>query len=468
MLSLRYSAIIGVCTCLGGCADFFMPDPQRDAGLLADAGLSSDAGFVPDRDSLDAGTTDPDDPPIESSFHVDPTCIEDGCIRAFTFLGTFPRARLRHFVFPEVVLDNGYHVWRVTYWTHDREAIATITAPDLTLAPSQGWHVVVNHPGTVGLADACAWSNSDAAAGVAGYFGARGFIGVAVDYPGLGTAGLHPYLVGDSEGRAGLDAARATLTLMKAASIEVSGRVALAGVSQGGHAALAALRLAPTYAPDLDVKAAAVAAPAGVFVEQWAESLAWSQQYQIPLVYHALALYAWEHTYSIDVNSPNINSLQAISSIWRPEIKDAVDLWLNTLCIVGNPDATDGAAGVVGPSLYDVIPSDPAVLWTDDFVASYLRQDFSAYPAIQHGFDDNRVRPFLQTAPLLLYQGDSDDTVLLAHTNAVVDALRAGGMDVDYRVVAGGHHTDVAFFVLAIPQIRTEEVLSWLREQLDR
>ena len=38
---------------------------------------------------------------------------------------------------------------------------------------------------------------------------ARGYVVAATDYPGLGTPETHPYLVGDSEGRAVLDSVRA-------------------------------------------------------------------------------------------------------------------------------------------------------------------------------------------------------------------------------------------------------------------
>ena len=37
----------------------------------------------------------------------------------------------------------------------------------------------------------------------------RGSVVAATDYPGLGTPGTHPYLVGDSEARAVIDFVRA-------------------------------------------------------------------------------------------------------------------------------------------------------------------------------------------------------------------------------------------------------------------
>ena len=44
----------------------------------------------------------------------------------------------------------------------------------------------------------------------------RGYVVTATDYPGLGTAGPHPYLVGISEGRAVLDSVRAARELPEA------------------------------------------------------------------------------------------------------------------------------------------------------------------------------------------------------------------------------------------------------------
>jgi Secretory lipase len=63
----------------------------------------------------------------------------------------------------------------------------------------------------------------------------RGYVVAATDYPGLGTPGPHPYLVGVSEGRAVLDAVRAARDLPGAGA---GHRFAVWGHSQGGHAVL--------------------------------------------------------------------------------------------------------------------------------------------------------------------------------------------------------------------------------------
>jgi acetyl esterase/lipase len=87
----------------------------------------------------------------------------------------------------------------------------------------------------------------------------HGFIVAATDYPGLGTAGPHPYLVGVSEARAVLDAVRAARALPGA---EAGTRFAVWGHSQGGQAALFTGMIAAQYAPDLQLVGVAAAAPA--------------------------------------------------------------------------------------------------------------------------------------------------------------------------------------------------------------
>ena len=87
----------------------------------------------------------------------------------------------------------------------------------------------------------------------------RGYIVAATDYPGLGTPGPHPYLVGKSEGRAVLNSLRAAREL---AGQVASNHMAIWGHSQGGQAALFAGLLAKDYAPELELAGVAVAAPA--------------------------------------------------------------------------------------------------------------------------------------------------------------------------------------------------------------
>src|SRR5918992_1023642 len=85
--------------------------------------------------------------------------------------------------------------------------------------PKGGWPVVSWAHGTSGIADSCAPSrdpDGDYTEYAAPQFGAWLRAGYAIantDYEGLGTPGVHPYLVGRSEGRGVVDIVRASRQL---------------------------------------------------------------------------------------------------------------------------------------------------------------------------------------------------------------------------------------------------------------
>jgi uncharacterized membrane protein HdeD (DUF308 family) len=109
--------------------------------------------------------------------------------------------------------------------------------------------------GTVGVARACAPSLGPNAISTEGMpsmnaLARNGWGMVATDYIGQGTEGNFPYLVGQGEGRSVLDAVRAA---HQVEGLDLAPETVIWGHSQGGHAALWAGQLAPTYAPDVDV-----------------------------------------------------------------------------------------------------------------------------------------------------------------------------------------------------------------------
>ncbi len=90
----------------------------------------------------------------------------------------------------------------------------------------------------------------------------RGWVVAVTDYPGLGTRGSHPYVVGRSLGPAVLDIMRAARQLPPA-GLETTGPAGIYGYSEGGCGAGWAAQLQPTYAPDVPLNGVAVgAAPA--------------------------------------------------------------------------------------------------------------------------------------------------------------------------------------------------------------
>ena len=158
----------------------------------------------------------------------------------------------------------GARAWRVLSHTksiarQDAALSGVVVTPDGP-APKRGRPIVSWAHGTTGLADLCAPSKASDAAFRIPFVNellAAGYVVAATDYQGLGTPGVHPYLVGESEGRAVLDTARVARKLAAGAGK----RVLIAGHSQGGHAALFASEIASRYAPELEVVGTAAGAP---------------------------------------------------------------------------------------------------------------------------------------------------------------------------------------------------------------
>lgn len=128
------------------------------------------------------------------------------------------------------------------------------------LVPTAEWDgpgdrpIVSTGSGTRGIGDECAPSKfqPDYERPLVEPMLRHGWAVAITDYEGLGTPGPHPYVVGKSEGRTVIDAARAATRLPEAALSE-DAPVAFSGYSQGGGAAAWAGELAPDYAPDMDV-----------------------------------------------------------------------------------------------------------------------------------------------------------------------------------------------------------------------
>jgi dienelactone hydrolase len=165
---------------------------------------------------------------------------------------------------PATAID-GAEVTKILYASEslagDPIAVSAMIAVPTAVPPATGWPIITWAHGTTGSADVCAPSASGTVAlPSVDLVVQAGFIVVATDYEGLGTPGLHPYLVADSEGRSVLDAARAARTAPNASS-----SVFTMGWSQGGQASIRAGELAPTYAPELDVVGAVAFAPVAQF-----------------------------------------------------------------------------------------------------------------------------------------------------------------------------------------------------------
>lgn len=155
---------------------------------------------------------------------------------------------------------HGAKILYATTYSDGSPAIASAVVAIPTRAPKDTLRTVMAwQHGTTGVAQACAPSlTSDALTEVAipGIAEAieRDWVIVATDYPGQGTAGRFPYLIGEGEGRATLDGIRA---VQQIESSHAGSDVLLFGHSQGGHATLFADQISADYAPELRIRGVA-------------------------------------------------------------------------------------------------------------------------------------------------------------------------------------------------------------------
>jgi uncharacterized membrane protein HdeD (DUF308 family)/acetyl esterase/lipase len=194
------------------------------------------------------------------------TARADAFYSAPTELPSEPGQLLRVEPFDRAVPSDA-DAWRILYTTTDSAGGPTV-ASGIVLTRAGGGasprETIAWAHGTTGYATSCAPSLLDDPF-TAGALPAlesiieKGWVLVATDYAGLGTAGAQPYLIGEGEGRSVLDAVRAAQQMSEVA---LSGETTIWGHSQGGHASLWAGQIAADYAPELDIAGVVALAPA--------------------------------------------------------------------------------------------------------------------------------------------------------------------------------------------------------------
>lgn len=212
---------------------------------------------------------------------------------------------------PVVDTPSGSQAWRIRYWTTsdsgaEIEVTGMVVAPREAIPP-QPRPVIAWAHGTSGVAQKCAPSQLDFFGATPGVTEAvrRGYVFVAPDYPGLGSAMPHPYLVGSSTAHSVLDAVRATRSIAGAAS---GNRFAVWGESQGGHAALWTGQLARNYASDLQLMGVAAAAPPTDLVE----NLRAGSDPSVRAFLTAFTAYSWSQHFNAPLSTLGNRSTQGV------------------------------------------------------------------------------------------------------------------------------------------------------------
>lgn len=236
VIQVRLPAIRGSIATVGCLALFMSIAPANSAASLEQApnavslesGLSSDPDFYQwSGDIPTAGTllreeeylgSHPEDSIARKILYA--TTYSDGSPAMASAVVTYPKSSTR---------DGGQRT--VLAWQHGTTGVAQPCAPSLTTE-------ALSEEAIPGISEAIE----------------RGWVVVATDYPGQGTGGKFPYLIGDGEGRSTLDAVRAVGSLSEA---QAGTDALLWGHSQGGHATLFADQIANKYAPEINVRGVA-------------------------------------------------------------------------------------------------------------------------------------------------------------------------------------------------------------------
>lgn len=322
----------------------------------------------------------------------------------------------------------GSKAWRVLYVSQavDGTPIAVsglVAAPDAE-APLGGRDIVTWSHGTKGVLDRCTPSKGYRSGfhdffDIAPELVAAGYVAVSTDYEGLGTPGVHPYLVGASEGRGVLDVVKA------AREIEQTGagtRVVVWGRSQGGHGALFAGEIAPTWAPELEIAGVISAAPASEF----------QAVIQSGVFLSGARGFIWQLALGFEAAYDELS----IDDVFTEDALAAIDtLFEEQAC---------------GAEFGEV---------AREFDGAGFKTSPLDLPAWVARLDENSPGRVPTDVPIWLIQGEADMVVPVLLTNVLADRLCEVGNQVQYEVFPGFGHDDST-------RMNMDEMLAWTAARL--
>ncbi len=300
------------------------------------------------------------------------------------------------------------------------EVTGMVIAPDDAADAADRPVLAVAH-GTVGMGDSCAPSangiDARSAAFLAPYLEA-GYVVAATDYEGLGTPGLHPYVVGESEARGVVDSVRAARAIE---GLGAGDQVVVWGHSQGGHAALHTAQRWSELAPELELLGVAAGAPPSQF-PLLADFLKGSpyQGYMVMVAAGFAAAY------------PELD-LEAI---------------LTPVGVEGLSTLEDGCTAEIfeyyNPLAYEDIVTVPDI-FADPAWGAVLAEN------------DSNGRPV--DVPLLLLHGELDDQIPTASSALLLSQLcYLGSAEIERRTFPGVGHGDA-------PEAYAAELVTWVADR---
>jgi len=305
----------------------------------------------------------------------------------------------------------GTQAWRVLYVSQAVDgtpiAVSGMVAAPAGAAPEGGRDVVTWSHGTKGVVDRCTPSKGYRSGfhdfyDIAPELVAAGYVGVSTDYESLGPPGIHPYLVGPSEGRGVLDIVKAAQQIEEAGA---GSRVVVWGRSQGGHGALFAGEIAGTWAPELEVFGVISAAPASEF----------QAIIQSGVFLPGARGFIWQLALGFEAAYAEL----AIDDLFTSDALAAIDTLLSEEAC--GAEVGEVAAGFENAG-FETSPLD--------------------LPAWVTRLDENSPGNVATPVPIWLIQGEADMVVPILLTNVLAARLCEIGNEVEYAVFPGFGHDD--------------------------
>jgi acetyl esterase/lipase len=327
----------------------------------------------------------------------------------------------------------GTDAWRVLYHStdvlgNDIAVSGIVIAPESIFATSNRPVVAWAHP-TTGAVPRCAPSNGiDPFVSIEGMYELldAGYAIAATDYANLGAPGPQSYLIGATEAHNMLDSVRAAQFIKDTGA---GNDVLLWGHSQGGHAALFAAQEAPEYAPELDVKGVAVAAPATDLAALLRDDIG-------------------------DISGVTIGAyaFNAYDKVYGPTDPGAsLDQFLTPAGVRATPKAADYCLFGQQKELHAI---------TRPLIGNYLAREPSEVEPWKTWLEANTPGAEPIGVPVFVAQGESDTLVRPAVTQSYVDRLCNQGERVHFERFPRTNHGEIAEFAAASARKYFENVLA--------
>jgi len=233
-------------------------------------------------------------------------------------------------------------------------------------------------------------------------FASEGFVVTMPDYLGFGAnPGLHPYHHANSHASATIDMIRATKKLLDQLETAYNDQLFIFGYSQGGHAAMATVKvIEENYADELPITAAAPMSGAydlaGVQATTFEQDVSYGAPYYLPYI-----LLAYNEVYKLYPSTSDF-----LNSPWDEQLPPLFD-------------------GYHSPSEVNAImPEIPNDIIRDDFFEAFLNNPNHIFRQVLR---DNSLLDFTPSTPMKIFYCNGDPLVLFQNSELACETYIANG-----------------------------------------